>query len=498
LLSACKAEPDDDAARLVLADWLEEHGDEEDRDRAAFVRLAATSGQERGRPDFHRLLSKWMKDHIRNWTPFRSRIKNARLDGCNGLLSIAATHEGLCNRVARRWAGGEEWAWVEQVTVKPHWGQASELLASPLLDSVAHLTLYGADRHALAELAGLKRPPSVRGLALPALVPPSGLEGLLRSGFAEGLRSLRLTANGTWAGACEALGSPGALPELERLSLPDTDEELAAGAMFSSASWRLKALEIPAHALPPLAFAAMTRGGPCAGLRELRIGGGHLDCATLASARFWPTLEKLLLPGSHAASGMAALAGCKEAPRLRVLWMSFADMDATDVGRLAASPLCAALDALHLWNPRAGGMMAGVAQMPAAPRYLGLWSARLGDEGLEALAAWPALARCRVLNLAYNGITERGAAALAGSPYAAGLIGLSLYSNPICDKGLERLLKAEWACRLEELDVSDCRLTTRANEALLAAGLPALRELQANHKGLSALKEGLSHVPYVG
>src|SRR5262245_56805489 len=39
LLSACKETPDDDAPRLVLADWLEEHGDEEGRARAEFVRV---------------------------------------------------------------------------------------------------------------------------------------------------------------------------------------------------------------------------------------------------------------------------------------------------------------------------------------------------------------------------------------------------------------------------------------------------------------------------
>ena len=39
LLDACKDEPDDDAPRLVLADWLEEYGDESDRDRAEFIRL---------------------------------------------------------------------------------------------------------------------------------------------------------------------------------------------------------------------------------------------------------------------------------------------------------------------------------------------------------------------------------------------------------------------------------------------------------------------------
>ena len=31
--------PDDDAPRLVLADWLEDHGDEEGRARAEFIRV---------------------------------------------------------------------------------------------------------------------------------------------------------------------------------------------------------------------------------------------------------------------------------------------------------------------------------------------------------------------------------------------------------------------------------------------------------------------------
>src|SRR5206468_25941 len=31
--------PDDDAPRLVYSDWLEEHGDEDDRRRAEFIRV---------------------------------------------------------------------------------------------------------------------------------------------------------------------------------------------------------------------------------------------------------------------------------------------------------------------------------------------------------------------------------------------------------------------------------------------------------------------------
>src|SRR5262245_15057243 len=42
LLEACKAEPDEEAPRLVLADWLEEHGED---DRAEFVRVQARSAE---------------------------------------------------------------------------------------------------------------------------------------------------------------------------------------------------------------------------------------------------------------------------------------------------------------------------------------------------------------------------------------------------------------------------------------------------------------------
>src|SRR4051794_40793063 len=38
LLAVCDA-PDDDAPRLVFADWLEENGDENDRDWAEYIRL---------------------------------------------------------------------------------------------------------------------------------------------------------------------------------------------------------------------------------------------------------------------------------------------------------------------------------------------------------------------------------------------------------------------------------------------------------------------------
>src|SRR5437016_2970844 len=39
LLSAIRADPRDEALRLVFADWLEEFGDEDDRKQADFIRM---------------------------------------------------------------------------------------------------------------------------------------------------------------------------------------------------------------------------------------------------------------------------------------------------------------------------------------------------------------------------------------------------------------------------------------------------------------------------
>jgi hypothetical protein len=269
--------------------------------------------------------------------------------------------------------------------------------------------------------------------------------------------------------------------------------------MFRSASWRLKVLEVQ-NRLSPLPFVAMTRGDPCAGLQMLYLGGCDLDFAALASARFWPTLERLILLHPTITQERAeALARCQEAPRLRVLTAYRADLDAQGMRHLAGSPLCAALDALDLASSPLGPPGAvELTRMPAAPRRLDLGGCYIGDEGLAALAAWPGLARCRVLNLAFNGITQEGVAALARSPHSAGLVGVNLYVNFIGDEGLERLLAADWAGRLEALNVNSCRLTMRSTKALLAADLGALRELQVDHDGRRILRKKLSHVPYVG
>src|SRR5437016_4702342 len=55
LLSACKDQPDEDAPRLVLADWLEEYGEAE---RAELVRVQCRLARDEAVPDWSALHSR--------------------------------------------------------------------------------------------------------------------------------------------------------------------------------------------------------------------------------------------------------------------------------------------------------------------------------------------------------------------------------------------------------------------------------------------------------
>src|SRR5262245_40708979 len=113
LLNACKQNPDDEAARGVLADWLEEHGDEDDRRRAEFIRLELASGPERGRPEFYSRRNQAWNENEAKWAPYQADLKrNERAWSEGGLVTATATVKGLMSEKGRRWAGTEEWAWV--------------------------------------------------------------------------------------------------------------------------------------------------------------------------------------------------------------------------------------------------------------------------------------------------------------------------------------------------------------------------------------------------
>ncbi|MBY0231479.1 MAG: hypothetical protein K2W96_19515, partial [Gemmataceae bacterium] len=452
------------------------YGDERDRERGAFVRLEATSGEERGRPDFLRWRERLWKANARRWTPARAVLRDSSSWG--GLVWAEADCAGLIRHRPR-----ESWAWVASLKTGPEPGQTPALLAAPALGGVASLCLPGLP-HVLAALTASSCPEALRDLRLAGLAKREA-SAFLRSGIAFRLRSL-FVEGPVPAAAWEALAR---LPGLQNLGVPSPDP-----TFFRSAACRLKSLSADAS-WPGRPFAAMTRSDCAAGLRQLFLHGKGA-CPSLPSARFWPTLEHLSFRDRRC--DPVALATVPAAPRLRVLDLYWTGLDAAGLRLLASSPLCAALDCLRL-----GGSVLGpdgaraLAAMPAAPLALDLAGAHLGDDGVSILAAWPGLARCRVLTLSYNKITAAGVAALAKSPHAAGLVGLSLFANPIRDEGLRRLLRAPFLPRLESLDINSCHLHSSATKMIQAADLPAMRQLSADHEQPHRLRAALPHIPCV-
>src|SRR5262249_4023373 len=143
LLAACKAQWADDTPRLILADWLEEHGQP---DRAEFIRLqlrrARLPGWGRGRRTLDRRIRELEARHRKAWLaglPEHRMEWDLRRGLVWGSLEVLLPRDPLAE-VARRSA----WPWVEGLGVtwpRDAGRRLRALLASPHLSNLASLDL---------------------------------------------------------------------------------------------------------------------------------------------------------------------------------------------------------------------------------------------------------------------------------------------------------------------------------------------------------------------
>jgi uncharacterized protein (TIGR02996 family) len=475
LLDACKAEPDNDTVRLALADWLDEHGNDQDRDRAAFVRFQLASMPENGGTGFIYWMDRRWQARVADWLP--SPCDPVASQSVRGLIHADLDPAAALKPGAEVVAASETWAWVEKVMVPTRGRRFARLLASPLLDRVPGVALEGPLSDTQMKRVAASVRPAWRNLSV-WTVGQNGVSILLKGKVAR-LRGLEL-------GPCldgHALGTGEALPALEHVSLPAAQAAEPWAGLLRRSSWRLRSLNLMYEPTRAVVRAA-AEADSCAGLRSLRISSKAVRLP-LRDARFWASLEELNMDdGGFPAKGIEGLAEAV-APRLRRLSLGGTALNPAEVRRLAEAPALSALDRLDLSGSRLGPQgAAALTALPAAPFLLNLCRCRIGDRGLKALAAWPGLARCRELWLTANGITDVGLRALAASPHAGGLAGLVLYANRITDAGASRLLAADWARRLQMLSLGDNRITEDIVPALLTLRGSALKELWL---GLSSL-----------
>jgi uncharacterized protein (TIGR02996 family) len=447
LLQMILADPDDDVARMVYADWLAEQGDPA---RGDLVRLQLASARlpawdpERLRLELREraLLS----EHEARWRAElpRMRALKAHLETCCRATPLQG--------VALRWAPFGEWA---------------ELPAFP---GLRELTLYGPLLHP-TDVDGLAQSPwlaSVRALdIIESGLEQEALQHLLASPHLGQLAALRLPHH-LLRTVIDLVKTPRlhALRELD-LSVPTVEElgsggrdhaTLGAADLKRLAAWpglaRLRSLDLSGHLFGAAGLKALLSSPHVVGLKELHL--------------------RQISP--KAAFAFDAFA--KPHPGLSLEVLSLQDnFDAAGAGKLADSPCLSELKVLNLHQAveQEPGALYDVVQAPWFDS-LHVLDVPYG-EALPLLEALPARAPANLHTLKLEGSLSGSPPLpalrkLADSPASDGLLHLDLSFNSLHEAALQTLAEARGLQSLQALRLRDhCNASPKAVERLEASPL---------------------------
>jgi uncharacterized protein (TIGR02996 family) len=512
LLRAVAAEPDELAARLAYADWLEEYGQSEsDHARGEFIRLQCRMAEmdewSPERLDLVQREQELLIDHEETWRqelPFWARKLPCEFR--RGFVTLIETTPARLSR------GAEALILVTPLEGgRLTDGTVEEVLACPHLERLVHLDLLSLKGGLPADWTRLEH--------IRRLRPPSGRQGrewiqaLIRSGHLPHLTHLNhtftrstlddlrgllcseertaLTSLGSsgfddsgfsdlWDGesgdanAARALASSPALGRLRALDLRWLVNDETLGILATSPHLSgLQELRLKGKQISAAGIRALADSPGLAGLRSLEIESsplGPAGGAALAASRHLAGLTRLSFWSCGLGDeGVVALTRSPFLHQLRVLTFDFEALTSQGIAALASCPALAQLTRLRVNFTRLGS---AAAQALADSRYLGrlhtleLAGAWVSDQGLQALASSSNLPNLRRLHLYDCGIGPVGVEALASSPQRVGLRALRLHDNDIRNQGRLALVNSPQLTNLRELWISGADRHTR----------PALRE----------------------
>jgi uncharacterized protein (TIGR02996 family) len=476
LHAAVIADAEDDAPRLVYADWLDEHGDP---DRAAFIRdQCALFDKSPAEPDYVDLTER--KQKIR-YTMRPRRLGPELPRGVGFRDNIYANHDdidasyhrgfpyfagepvivgGADERAARRFRD----AWPAVVATTTLRGLRCDggfsrhlavILSSPVAAHLSALAAQIATADAVDTILSSPAAPALRWLHLrflPRLPPTDRLARVkslrqLRQFEAHWLRcppaALRRLIAADWFG------------RLRRVMTWLPPESAAVGVAGLAKLPDLHTLQL--RNLPPEGLGAFAGRG-----------------------RF-PALGRLVLSGTPLHGEGAVALGRAWLPRLAVLELDGCGLRNVGVVALAASGLFEQLRVLSLANNAIGDE--GVAAVADGLRALGLRALRLGDsnfgrKGLIALATAGAFLELTTLDL--HSTRKRKASAddvtqALASLELSRLRHLDLAGWPVGDAGLKALAANPALANLTYLDLGWCEAGPDGAKALFTS--PHLRRL---------------------
>jgi uncharacterized protein (TIGR02996 family) len=290
LLDAARRDPEDDSARLVLADWLEEHGDEAERARAQFIRLQVQTNRLPYRDPQRRQLEEqaWQLDE---------RYQSTWL-GCLRQLAGKDALSFFAGMVALR---RTEAAWLDRFVCDRCSARTAEtVLAADWLEHFSHLCLNYTplSAHHIDLLA--KRTHLAEVVLIQNGLGPEGLHRLTRCSDEARLTRLGYLNNQARDQGVGGLAESSLLGRLVSLTLlgneigPDGVRILANALRVPS----LRHLDLSHNALTDEGVLHLAHCRALVGLRWLDLAGnqiGLLGATALAESPYLGRLRHLLL-----------------------------------------------------------------------------------------------------------------------------------------------------------------------------------------------------------
>jgi uncharacterized protein (TIGR02996 family) len=451
LAAVCEA-PEDDAPRLVYADWLEEHGDQ---NRADFIRgQIALAAMDEDNPAFEELAKRLQALERGNVSRWRKGLPG----GMN--VPSASTVGGLLERPDHLPHSQFDRGFLGAVTCSAElWSDPAERLLERLPVRAVELTYARLprviqDSH-LGRLSGV-------GLAK-GILGDEGAAALAGAAWLPALRVLLLDEKYIGAEVSRTLFRGTEFPQLRRLTL--AGNLLGPQGLENLAEVRAPALEhLDLSSVHPedAGLVALARCSSLGRLRHLDLNGGFERGGSIHDA------------------GLSALAGSPHLTALERLFLGSHSIGPAGARSLGEAPFLPRLTHLSLsYNPLgAEGVQGLTAGTAGRLRSLALDSCRVGA-GVEQLAAWPGLAGLRDLFLGHNDIGAHGAIALARSPFLTNLHNLNLWDNGITDEGVQALAHSPHLGKLRALQLERNRFGDAGLLALADSPLgESLRELR--------------------
>jgi uncharacterized protein (TIGR02996 family) len=490
LYAAVCAAPDDDAPRLVLADWLDEH---DDPHRAALIRAQIEVERARESDPHAAAVLGFRGGRHSDWSQYASA--DAISPAVARLAELVKQETAVQGKAEKRWKAvlgkrkiGRLGSFRRGFPYHISIGNAKQYAAAGARENLPGYSLFimsggatGFDELlAGGQLAGA-RGFTVFGINSPEMVRKLGARPEARHfrelylDFSTALPAALtiLAAEPNWAGLTALTLHVALDGSRVEFDLPD--------AFFRSPHLRnLTYLSLCTRGLSGRGVAGLARMG-LARLQRLDVHFNAVDAAgaaALAAADFSELRELDLGSNDIGDAGARALADGRKLSALAVLDLSSARLnDPETMSALIAGPAFPVLTGLSLRDNRVRELdpkRLAVAGRGPALRLLSLRHCSLSARAAAALAPAPALAGLVGLDLAGNEIGDAGLTALARTAHWNHLTSLDLGTNGITGAGIQALVEWPVLAQLAYLDLGDNPIGSKGAEAL--AGCKALKK----------------------